>query len=62
MRITNKKDISAYVYKIHSYLFENHPNTIRSSNRGRRRFNRKRSVFYQARMRALYMSFEKYGY
>lgn len=62
MRITNKKNISAYVYKVYPYLFESHPNTIRDKQRSSKSIRRKKSFFSHLRTKAFYMSFEKYGY
>ncbi len=62
MRITNMKNMSAYVYKTYSYLFDSHPRTIRNKQRGYRSWKRKRSLFSNLEKKAFYMSFEKFGY
>ena len=62
MRITNKKNITAYIYKEMSFLFDSHPRTIRNKQRGYRSWKRKRSLFSDIRKKAFYMSFEKFGY
>ena len=65
MRITNKKDICAYVYKMYPYLFENHPGTIRRSLRAKRSMKRKhsnRSEFSIIKEKVFFLSFEKFGY
>ena len=62
MRITSKKNISAYVYKVYPYLFASHPNTIRDKERSSRAIRREKSFFSKLKTKAFYMSFEKYGY
>ena len=62
MRITNMKNMSAYLYKMYPYFFDNHPTTIRNKQRGYRSWKRKKSFFSMLEKKAFYMSFEKFGY
>ncbi len=45
MRITSKKNISAYVYKKLWFMMDSHPRTVRRKLRGYRNMRRNRSFF-----------------
>lgn len=59
MKIKNKKDICAYVYKELRFLFDEHPTTKRNSLRGYRQLKRKNSNFSIVRRRVESLQWEK---